>query len=59
MSGGDNINNIKAMYNRESKYIQALEFIRKDLRDIQDQPLRFANNQINGLISFISDTLGE
>lgn len=59
MSGGDNINNIKAMYNREHRYINGLENIRKELKDILDQPLRFTSSNLRSLIEYIGDLLNE
>ena len=59
MSGGDNINNIKAMFDREHRYINGLETIRNELKDILEQPLRFSENSIRGLIVYIGDLLNE
>lgn len=59
MSGGDNINNIKAMFDREHSYINGLETIRNELKDILEQPLRFSENSIRGLIDYIGDLLNE
>lgn len=59
MSGGNNVSNIKQMYKRENGYIHSLEKIRNELKDILDQPLRFSEASIRGLIDYIGDALSE
>ena len=59
MPGGDNINNIKEMYNREHHYITSLENIREELKDVLKQPLQFSHPMIQGIINYIGDELDE
>lgn len=59
MTGGDNIGNIKAMYDRETKYVTALGKIRSDLKDILQQPVGYVQPSIRGLIDYIGDLLNE
>ena len=59
MAGGDNVSNIKAMYKRENRYIDGLQKIRNELKDILDQPLRLSEGSIRGLINYIGDLLDE
>jgi len=59
MAGGDNISNIKAMYKRERRYIDGLQKIRNELKDILDQPLRLSEGSIRGLMNYIGDLLDE
>lgn len=41
------------------KYRLALEFVRKDLVDTLNQPVKFINGYLTGLIRYIGDVLGE
>lgn len=59
MTSGDNISSIKAMYDRETKYINGLGKIRTDLKDILEQPVRFVSPNIRGIIDYIGDLLNE
>ena len=59
MSGGNNVSNIKAMYKRERRYIDGLQKIRNELKDILDQPLRLSEGSIRGLMNYIGDLLDE
>jgi len=59
MTSGDNINNIKSMYTRESRYIEGLTKIRSILSSIEDKPIAFVLPSIHGLISYIGDLLDE
>ncbi len=59
MAGGDNVSNIKAMYKRERRYIDGLQKIRNELKDILDQPLRLSEGSIRGLMNYIGDLLDE
>jgi len=59
MTGGDNLSNIKAMYDRETRYIDGLGKIRTDLKDILEQPVSFISPSIRGLIDYIGDLLNE
>lgn len=59
MAGGNNVSNIKAMYKRENRYIDGLQKIRNELKDILDQPLRLSEGSIRGLMNYIGDLLDE
>ena len=59
MTGGNNISNIKEMYNRERRYITALESIREKLKETLGQPLKFTPPIIQGIIDYIGDELDE
>lgn len=59
MPGGDNISNLKAMYDRETKYITALGKIREQLLLVKDYKLGHVCPGIQGLIDYIGDVLGE
>lgn len=59
MSGGDSINNLKAAFSREKKYVDALEKIRDQLKLIGNYKLGHVCPAIRGLIDYIGDVLGE
>jgi hypothetical protein len=59
MSGGNNVSNIKSMYKQERRYIDGLQKIRNELKDILDQPLRLSEGSIRGLMNYIGDLLDE
>jgi len=59
MTGGDNISNIKAMYNREQKYLDIIKGIKNELIDIEQQPLPYVSGAINGLIDYLEGILDE
>ena len=41
------------------KYRLALAYARKDLVDTLEQPVKFINSSLRGLIDYIGDVLGE
>lgn len=59
MSGGDCISNLKAAFNREKKYRDALEKIRDQLKLTEGYKVGHVCPAIEGLINYISDVLGE
>lgn len=59
MSGGDNISNMKEMYARERKYLDTLQGIKNELKDILDQPLLDVASNIKGLINYLEGILDE
>lgn len=59
MSGGDNISNIKAMYDREQKYLDIIKGIKNELIDIEQQPLPYVSGAINSLIDYLEGILNE
>jgi hypothetical protein len=59
MSGGNNVSNIKSMYKQERRYIDGLQKICNELKDILDQPLRLSEGSIRGLMNYIGDLLDE
>lgn len=59
MSGGDSISNLKASFSREKHYRDALEKVRDQLKLTEDYKLGHVCPAINGLITYISDVLGE
>ena len=59
MPGGDNISNIKAVYEREKRYLDVIRGIKNELIDIEQQPLNLAPISIDGLISYLEGFLNE
>lgn len=59
MTSGDNISNIKAMYDREQKYLDIIKGIKNELIDIEQQPLPYVSGAINGLIDYLEGILNE
>lgn len=59
MTGGDNIINIKAMYDRKQKYLDIIKGIKNELIDIEQQPLPYVSGAINSLIDYLEGILDE
>ena len=59
MPGGDNISNVKAMYDREKRYLDVIRGIKNELIDIEQQPLNLAPISIDGLINYLEGFLDE
>lgn len=59
MPGGDNISNIKAVYEREKRYLEVIRGIRDELLDIEQQPLPYVSGAINSLIDYLEGFLNE
>ena len=59
MPGGDNISNVKAMYNREKRYIDVIQGIKNELIDIEQQPLNCVLSNIHSLIDYLERILND
>ena len=59
MTGGSNIDNIKEMYSREKKYIDALNKIREQIQEALKLRLELVSPKLIGLMDYIGNVLGE